>query len=155
MTTVRHQSPPRHLYIHLVPHVQLPVRHLLGALQTQDHPDKFHSSSWGSFTSEPITSANLLSTENQSSFLLTPVTSSSQSQVLMALTLSLLCCYCCHHSSRDTPFLSELQQEPPGETFCLHADSPPTHLKHFLQSKFSKNRAEKVIPYYKHMNGSL
>ena len=51
-------------------------------LQTQDHRNNFHSSSWGSFTSEPITSANLPSTETQSSFLLTLPTKSSQFQVL-------------------------------------------------------------------------
>ena len=69
------------------PHFQLPVRHLPGTLQTQDHWNNFHSSSWGSFTSEPIASANLPSTETQSSFLLTPATKSSQFQVLMALTV--------------------------------------------------------------------
>ena len=51
-------------------------------LQTQDHRNNFHCSSWGSFTSEPITSANLPSTETQSSFLLTLPTKSSQFQVL-------------------------------------------------------------------------
>ena len=51
-------------------------------LQTQDHPNNFPSSFWGSFTSEPITSPTIPSAENQSSFLLVPVTSSSQFQVL-------------------------------------------------------------------------
>ena len=63
------------------PHLQLPVRHLPGTLQTQDHRNDFHSSSWGSFTGEHITSANLLSTENQSSSL-TPATEPPQFQVL-------------------------------------------------------------------------
>ena len=106
------------------PHFQLPVRHYPGALQTQDHPNNFPSSFWGSFTSEPITSPTIPSAENQSSFLLVPVTSSSQFQVLNgsdsvpALTLSPPCCHCCHHPSWHTPLLSEWQQEPPGEPLC-------------------------------------
>ena len=76
-------------------------------LQTQDHPDNFHSSFWGSFTSEPITSPTIPSTENQSYFLLTPVTSSSQFQVLNGSDCVPSLCYCCHHSSWHTPLLSE------------------------------------------------
>ena len=120
-------------------------------LQTQDHPNNFPSSFWGSFTSEPITSPTIPSAENQSSFLLVPVTSSSQFQVLNgsdsvpALTLSPPCCHCCHHPSWHTPLLSEWQQEPPGEPLCP-GFSPLQYSFHSLASTIFP-KTELKVPF--------